>query len=376
MFLTQEQQSIAALAREFAESEIRPIVKDLERDKAVLKAVWQKMGPLGLTGIQFPEQWGGMGLDFVSYLLVIEELAKVSASVAVTLSVHTTVGIYPILLFGSPQQHAQYLPGLISGAQMAAFGLTEPNAGSDAANGLTRAELQGETYVINGSKIFITNAHLADVFVMTARSRKDVTGAKGLSAFIVEANTPGLHVEPGDEKLGLHGSDWGNLAFVDLKIPVSQRLGADGEGFKIFMSSLDAGRISIGAMALGIAEAALADSLQYAKERKQFGQALASFQAIQFKLADMATEAAAARHLVYHAGQLKDGGCAYTQEASMAKLYASETAMRAADAAVQIHGGYGYTKDFDVERYFRDAKSTELVEGTSQVQRLVIARSL
>lgn len=376
MLLTEEQKSIQALAKDFTEREVRPVAKALEKDRAVLWQVWQKMAETGLTGLQFPEEFGGMGTDYVSYLTVIEELAKVSASVSVTLSVHTTVGILPIFSYGSQAQKEQFMPKLTSGEKMAAFGLTEPDAGSDAGGGRTTADFVGGHYVLNGTKMFITNAHLAEVFVLTARSEKDKPGAKGLSAFILEKPTPGFSVEDGEPKMGIQGSDWGSMVLEDVVLPEENRLGKPGEGFKIFMNSLDSGRISIGAMALGIAEAALADSLKYAKERKQFGKAISDFQAIQFKLAEMAVEIEAARHLVYHAARLKDAGKPYSKEASMAKLFASEACFKAANEAVQIHGGYGYTKEFDVERYFRDAKSTEIVEGTSQIQRLVIARHL
>lgn len=376
VFLTEDQKSVQQLARDFAETAIRPVVKDIERDKQALWAVWQKMAEIGLTGLQFPEFYGGAGTDSTSYLLAIEELAKVSASVAVTLSVHTTVGILPIYNYGTEAQKQTYLPDLISGRKMAAFGLTEPNAGSDAGSGLSKAELVNGNYVLNGSKIFITNAHLADTFVITARTDKARPDHKGLSAFILEKGTPGFHVEEGDEKLGIQGSDWGNLVFEDVPLLAESLLGEREHGFKIFMNSLDAGRISIGAMSLGIAEASLADALRYSQQRKQFDQPLASFQAIQFKLANMAVDIEAARHLIYNAARLKDLGLSFSKEASMAKLWASEACMRAADQAVQIFGGYGYTKDFPVERYFRDAKCTELVEGTSQIQRLVIARHL
>lgn len=374
--LTDEQKSIRQVAKDFTESVIRPVANDLEHDKSLLHRVWLQMGEAGLTGLQFPEEYGGAGTDMVSYLLVIEEIAKASASVAVTLSVHTTVGILPIFNYGTEDQKQRYLPALIAGEKMAAFGLTEPNAGSDAGSGLTRAESVNGHYVVNGGKIFITNAHLADIFVLTARTNRNESGNKGMSAFVVEKGTPGFKVEYGGEKMGIQGSDWGELVFEDMKVPRENLLGEPEQGFKIFMNSLDAGRISIGAMSLGIAEACLADATKYAQERKQFGQPISNFQAIQFKLADMATEIEAARHLVYHAARLKDAGRPFAKEASMAKLWASEMCMRAADQAVQILGGYGYTKEFPVERYFRDAKCTELVEGTSQIQRLVIARHL
>ncbi len=376
MYLTEDQRSIQQLVRDFAQSEVKPVARQLEGDKNLLWKIWERMAKLGMTGLQFPETYGGMGTDSTSYLLAIEELAKASASVAVTLSVHTTVGILPIFNYGSEEQKQRYLPALLSGEKMAAFGLTEPNAGSDAGSGLTRAESVNGHYILNGSKIFITNAHLADVFVLTARTDKSQSDHRGLSAFILEKGAPGFTVSEGEGKLGIQGSDWGVLNFEDVPLSAGNLLGQPQQGFKIFMISLDAGRISIGAMALGIAEACLEDSVQYARQRKQFGKPIADFQAIQFKLADMATEIEAARHLVYNAARLKDAGKPFSLEASMAKLYASEAAMRAADQAVQIFGGYGYTKEFPVERYFRDAKSTELVEGTSQIQRLVIAKHL
>lgn len=371
-----DQRSIQQLARDFAQSELAPVASAIEKDPMAILPIWKRMGELGFTGLSFPEAYGGADLDNTSYLLVIEELAKVSASVAVTLSVHTTVGILPIFSYGNEDQKQRYLPKLISGEHIAAFGLTEPDAGSDAASGGTKAQLDGEHYVLNGSKIFITNAHLADVFVVTARTNMADKTAKGLTAFIIDKNTPGFSIDDGDEKLGIQGSDWGCLVFDNARVPVANRLGEEGQGFKIFMSSLDSGRISIGAMALGIAEACLTDSLKYAKERKQFNQPIADFQAIQFKLSDMATDIEAARHLVFHAARLKDAGMPYAKEASMAKLWSSEVSSKAANHAIQIFGGYGYTKDFPVERYWRDAKCTEIVEGTSEVQRLVIARHL
>lgn len=377
MFLSETQQSIQELAREFGQREILPVSKSLESgDLDTLKALWNKLAEAGLTGLPFPEEYGGAEVDALSYMLAIEELAKVSASFAITLSVHTSVGGLPILFYGTPEQKAKYLPELTSGRQVAAFGLTEPNAGSDAASGINKATRNGNGYVLNGSKIFITNAQIAGVFVVTGRTNPEIKGDKGLSAFIIERNQPGFSVEKGDEKLGIKGSDWGELYFADCHVPENQLLGPEGAGFKIFMECLDVGRISIGAISLGLAEACLEASVKYAKEREQFGKPLSDFQAIQFKLADMAMKIEAARALVYNAARLKDSGAPFSKEASMAKLFASEMCNFCAKEAVQIFGGYGYTKDFPVERYFRDAKVMELVEGTSQIQRLVIARQL
>jgi acyl-CoA dehydrogenase len=376
MLFTQDQLAVQALVKDWCHQKLLPYSKQLEKDKALLKEFWVELSELGLCGLQFPEEYGGAGLESTSYLLAIEEIAKISASLAVTLSVHTTVGILPIITYGTAAQKESYLPPMTAGRWIGAFGLTEPSAGSDAGQGKMSARREGDGYILNGEKIFITNAHLAQVFVMTARTHPEEKGPKGLSAFVLEKDTPGFTVQSGDEKLGLQGSDWGNLVCNGVYLPETQRLGAEQEGFKIFMNSLDQGRISIAALALGIAEAALEDSIRYVKERQQFGQTLSCFQATQFKLATMATEIEAARHLTYHAARLKEAGQPFSKEASMAKLYASETAMRCANEAVQLFGGYGYTTDFKVERYFRDAKSTEIVEGTSQIQRLVIAKSL
>lgn len=376
-FLNETQRSIRDLAQEFATQQISPVVKKLEEgDIELLKTLWAKLGEAGLTGLTFPEEYGGPELDTLSYMLAIEEIAKVSASLATTLSVHTSVGGLPILYYGTAEQKAKYLPKLISGEHIAAFGLTEPGSGSDAGAGSNQAHKVDGGYQLNGTKIFITNAQIAQVFIITGRTNPEIQSDKGLSAFIVERDTPGFHIHPGDEKMGLKGSDWGELQFDQCRIGQEQLLGQEGEGFKIFMRCLDVGRISIAAISLGLAEACLDASVQYAKERAQFGKPIANLQAIQFKLANMATTIEAARHLVYNAARLKDAGKPFGQEASMAKLYASQVCNQCAKEAVQIFGGYGYTKDFPVERYFRDAKVMELVEGTSQIQRLVIARHL
>jgi acyl-CoA dehydrogenase len=377
-FLDETQRSIQTLARDFAEGEITPVSKKLESgDLDTLKLLWGKLADAGLTGLTFPEQYGGPAVDTLSYMLAIEEIAKVSASLAVTLSVHTSVGGLPILYYGTEAQKEKYLPNIISGKTVAAFGLTEPGSGSDAGNGSNRADKQADgSFKMSGSKIFITNAQIADVFVVTARTDVNRPGDKGLSAFIMDRGLPGFSINKGDDKLGIIGSDWGELHFDNTPVALEQLLGEEFHGFKIFMRCLDVGRISIGAISLGLAEGCLEAATKYAKERKQFGKSISEFQAIQFKLADMATRIEAARSLVYHAARLKDAGHAFGKEASFAKLYASEACNFCATEAVQIFGGYGYTKDFPVERFFRDAKVMELVEGTSEIQRLVISRHL
>ena len=377
MFLTQEQESIRELARDFVERELKPDSKQLETgDLDVLKSLWAKMAETGLTGLPFPEEFGGAAVDSLSYFLVLEEIARVSAALATSLSVHVSLSGLPILYYGTDAQKQQYLPDLVAGRQIGAFALTEPNAGSDAGAGLTSAVKQDGHYVLNGSKLFITNALIGSVFVTTARTSADVAGPKGLSAFLIDRDTPGMTITKGDEKMGLLGGDWGELHFDNCKIAESQRLSDEGQGFKLFMRSLNIGRISIGAISLGLAQACLDASVQYAKQREQFGKPIADFQAIQFKLADMALKIEAARNLVYNAARLKEAGKDFALEASMAKLFASEISNECAKEAVQIFGGYGYTKDFPVERYFRDARVMTLFEGTSQIQRTIIARSI
>ncbi len=377
MFLTEEQESIRALGREFVERELKPVVKTLETgDVDTLKLLWAKMAEMGLTGLPFPEEYGGAAVDSLSYFLVLEEIAKVSSALATSLSVHVSLTGLPILYYGTEAQKQKYLPDLVAGRKIGAFALTEPNAGSDAGAGLTRADRDGTAYVLNGTKLFITNALIAEVFVATGRTDANTPGPKGLSAFIIDRDTPGMSIQKGDDKMGLLGSDWGELVFEDCRVADSQRLSDEGQGFKLFMKSLNIGRISIASISLGLAEACLEAAVQYARERQQFGKPIAEFQAIQFKLADMALKVEAARNLVYNAARLKEAGADFALEASMAKLYASEIANQCAAEAVQIFGGYGYTKDFPVERYFRDARVMSLFEGTSQIQRTVIARRI
>jgi alkylation response protein AidB-like acyl-CoA dehydrogenase len=373
--LTEEQRMIRDMVREFAVDKVEPRAAEIDRNNRFPTETFAEMAELGLMGLPVSEEYGGGGADYLAYAIAIEELARVCASTALGLAAHTSLVCMPIFLFGTEAQKQKYLPDLVSGAALGAYGLTEPNAGSDAGGTQTTGVKQGDHYVVNGAKIFITNANYASTFIATAVTGPG-EGTRGISALIFPKNTPGFSLGGKDEKLGMRGSDWGTLQFDNAEIPIENRLGAEGEGFKYFMQTLDNGRISIGALAVGIAQGALDKALRYAKERRQFGKAIAEFQAIQFMLADMAMEIEAARLLVYNAARLKLAGRPFTREASMAKLFSSEVAMRATNHAIQIHGGYGYTKDFPVERYLRDAKLCEIGEGTSEIQRTVIARSL
>ncbi|WP_458411639.1 acyl-CoA dehydrogenase [Schinkia sp. CFF1] len=372
---TEEQEMMRKMVRDFAQTEIAPFVEKMDVYSEFPREILTKMAELGLMGITIPEQYGGAGMDFISYIIAINEISRVSATVGVILSVHTSVGTNPILYFGTEAQKQKYVPKLAGGEYLGAFALTEPNAGSDAAGLKTRAVKDGEFYILNGSKIFITNGGEADTYIAFAITDPE-KGSKGISAFIVEKDTPGLIIGKNEHKMGLHGSRTVQLTFEDCKVPAENLLGAEGEGFKVAMSNLEYGRIGIGAQSLGIAEAALEAAAQYAKERKQFGKPIALQQGIGFKLADMATAVEAAKLLVYRAAHLKTQGIPCGQEASMAKLFASRTAMEVAIEAIQVFGGYGYTKEYPVERYFRDAKICEIYEGTSEIQRMVISRKL
>ncbi len=376
--LSEEQRDIQMMVREFVQKEVLPVSKALEGgDLATLKQLWGRMAELGLTALPFAEADGGAGLNSYCYFLALSEIAKVSAALATALSVHVSLVGMPLVQEANDEQKQRYMAGIISGQTIGAFALTEANAGSDAGAGLCKAEKNADgDYVLNGTKLFITNALLADVFLVTARTSADEKGSKGLTAFIIDKDTPGFTIHKGDEKMGLTGSDWGELAFDDCVIPAANQFGKEGQGFKLFMNSLNIGRIGIAAVSLGIASACLEAALKYSNEREQFGNKLHSFQAIAFKLANMATEIEAAKLLIASAARLKDAGQNHVKEASMAKLYASELANRAANEAVQIHGGYGYTKDFPVERYFRDARVMTLFEGTSEIQHIVIAKQL
>ena len=369
---TEEQEMLRDMVRDFAKKEIEPFIERMEEGQFP-REILKKMGDLGLMGTTTPESLGGSEMDFTSYIIAINELSKVSAVIGVILSVHTSVGTNPILYFGNEAQKQKYVPKLASGEHLGAFCLTEPNAGSDAAALKTRAVKDGDNYVINGSKVFITNGGEADVYIVFASTDLE-KGSRGISAFIVEKGTPGLIIGKDEHKMGLHGSRTVQLTFENMVVPATNLLGVEGEGFKIAMANLDVGRIGIAAQALGTAEAALEAAINYAKERVQFGKPIAANQGVGFKLADMATAVEAARLLVYRAADLRSKGLPCGKEASMAKLFASKTAMDVAIDAVQIFGGYGYTKDYPVERYFRDAKVMEIYEGTSEIQRLVISK--
>lgn len=371
---TEEQEMMRKMVRDFAAIEVAPFIEKMEKGEFP-REILRKMGGLGLMGIPVPEQYGGAEMDFTSYIIAINELSKVSATMGVILSVHTSVGTNPILYFGTEEQKQKYVPKLAAGEYLGAFCLTEPSAGSDAASMKSRAVRDGGHYVINGSKVFITNGGEADVYIVFAKTTPEL-GAKGVSAFIVEKNTPGLVIGKDEKKMGLHGSRTVQLTFEDMRVPAENLLGAEGEGFKIAMANLDAGRIGIAAQALGIAEAALSAATEYAKGRHQFGKPIAAQQGIGFKLADMATNVEAARLLVYRAADLRGQGLKCGMEASMAKLFATRTAVEVATEAIQVFGGYGYTEDYPVERYFRDAKVTEIYEGTSEIQRIVISKHL
>ncbi|MEL4023969.1 acyl-CoA dehydrogenase [Lysinibacillus endophyticus] len=370
---SEEQVMVQNMVRQFAETEIAPFVEKMEEGEFP-REILKKMGELGLMGMTTPESLGGAGMDFTSYIIAINEISKISATVGVILSVHTSVGTNPILYFGTEEQKQKYVPKLASGEYLGAFCLTEPEAGSDAGALKTRAVKKDDHYVLNGSKVFITNGGEADVYIVFASTSPE-KGSKGISAFIVEKNTPGLVIGKNEHKMGLHGSKTVQLTFENMKVPAENLLGTEDAGFKIALANLNAGRIGIAAQALGIAEAALNAATKYAKERVQFGKPIVANQGVGFKLADMATSVEAARLLVYRAADMQSRGIPITKEASMAKLFASRTAVEVSTEAVQIFGGYGYTKDYPVERYFRDAKVTEIYEGTSEIQKIVISKA-
>jgi alkylation response protein AidB-like acyl-CoA dehydrogenase len=373
--LTDEQQMIQSLARDFAEQEVKPIAGECDREARFPHATVKRMGELGLMGMVIPEKLGGSGADVLSYVLALEEVAVACASHAVVMSVNNSLVCDSTWRWGSPEQHERFLVPLASGKALGCFALTEPQAGSDATNQATLARRAGEHYVLNGRKVFVTNgreATVALVFAQTDLAR----GHRGISAFLVEKGTPGFLVPKVEDKLGLRASDTAEFVFEECRVAVANRLGDEGEGFKIAMKGLDGGRIGIAAQAVGIARAALEASVAYARERKSFGVPIGQHQQIQWMLADMATAVDAARLLTWQAATLKDRGQPYGTASAMAKLFASEIAMRVATDGVQVHGGYGYVKDYPVERFFRDAKITQIYEGTSQIQRLVIARAV
>src|SRR5690242_18308076 len=395
LYFSEQHIAVRDMVREFARDEVAPVAAELD---AAAKFPWEnvkRMGELGLLGVPWPEELGGAGLDITSYLIAIHEMAKVDASHAITISAHTTLGTSPIVNFGTKAQKERYVPLLASGHVLGGFGLTEPQAGSDAAGTRSTAVRKNDHYVLNGSKIFITHGGVGEIFVVTAVTDPSL-GTKGISSFILTKETtdldaaravgighePSLPVMRGfrsgkkEDKLGWRASDTRELHFEDVEVPIENRLGEEGMGFINFMKTLDSGRIGIAALSLGIAEGAFEQARKYASVRKQFGRAIASFQGVQFQLSDLGTEIEAGRHLVFHAAWLAQHGRPYSKEAAMAKLYCSELAMRATIKAVQIHGGYGYTKDYPVERMMRDAKICEIGEGTSEIQRIVIARHL
>lgn len=373
--LNEEQEMFRRVVREFAEKEVAPRAAETDETGQFPWPVVEKMAVLGLMGLPIPEEYGGAGADTLSFAIAVEEIARACGSTAITLAAHVSLACKPLLLFGSEAQKQKYLVPLAQGRWLGAFGLTEPGAGSDAGACKTTAYLDGDEWVINGQKCFITNGSIADVVLIAAVTDKSA-GTRGISNFIVPKGTPGFRPGRDEVKMGLRGSVTSELFFEDCRVPADHILGEPGQGFKQFLTTLDEGRISIGAMALGLAQAAFEASVRYSKERVQFGQPIAKFQAIQWMLADTATELDAARLLVYRAAWLKDQGREFVKEAAMAKLFASEVAERACYRAIQIHGGYGYMREYGVERLYRDQRLCAIGEGTSEIQRLVIARQV
>ena len=375
--LTEEQNLIRDMVRSFAETEVAPSARERDEEERFDRALmYDRLGELGLTGIVFPEEYGGAGADYISYAIAVEELSRVCGSTGVTLSAHLSLCANPIYMFGTEAQKQKFLVPLAKGEKLGAFGLTEPSAGSDAGGTKTTATRDGNDWILNGSKIFITNAGEAETYVVLARSDKSAEKHRGISAYIVEKGTPGFSFGKKEAKMGIRSSPTMELVFENCRIPGDNLLGQEGQGFKVAMKTLDGGRIGIAAQALGIAQGALDAALAYTKEREQFNKPIAAFQGVSFQLADMATQIEAARLLIYNAAYRASAGLSYSQESAMAKLFASETAMRVTTQSVQLHGGYGYTREFPVERMMRDAKITEIYEGTSEVQRVVIGAAL
>ncbi len=376
LHLTEDQKLMRDMVRRLVQNEIAPRAAYYDRTHEYPWENIKKMSELGLMGVPIPEEWGGAGCDFLSYIITIEEISRACASTGVILAVHTSVGTMPILLFGTEEQKKKYIPRLASGEIIGAFALTEPGAGSDAASLTTSARLDGAHYVVNGSKIFISNGGAAGVYITFVRTEPGSKGYQGITCLIVEKDTPGFYIGKREEKMGLHADHTTELIFENARVPRENVLGMEGDGFRVAMALLDGGRIGIGAQGLGIAQGAFDVALEYARQRKQFGRPIIEQQAVGFMLADMATRIDAARALVYRAARLKDMGLPHAKEASMAKMYATDTAMEVTTNAVQILGGYGYCKDYPVERMMRDAKVTQIYEGTNQIQRLVIAKNL
>ena len=382
--LSKKHEMARSLFKEFAENEVKPLAQEVDETEKFPRATVDKMAKYGFLGIPVPKELGGQGCDILTYVMCVEELSKVCGTTGVIVSAHTSLCVDPILTFGTPEQKAKYVPDLASGKKLGAFGLTEPMAGTDAQGQQTKAVLDGDEWVLNGSKCFITNGKEADVYIViavTGKVEKRGRTMKEISAFIVEKGTPGFTFGVKEKKMGIRGSSTYELIFTDCRIPKENLLGKQGKGFNIAMHTLDGGRIGIAAQALGLAEGALETTIAYVKERKQFGRSIAQFQNTQFQLADMATKVKAAQLMVYRAALKKDeyqagAKVSYSVEAAMAKLYAAEVAMEVTTKCVQLHGGYGYIREYDVERMMRDAKITEIYEGTSEVQRMVISGAL
>jgi butyryl-CoA dehydrogenase len=373
--LADEHEMIRKMVRDFAKNEVEPSAAQRDEEQHFDRAIFDQIADLGLTGIPWPEEYGGIGSDYLAYCIAVEELSRVDASVGVMLSAHTSLAGWPVYKFGTEEQKQKYLRPMAEGKKIGAYGLTEPGSGSDASGMKTTARLEGDHYVLNGSKIFITNGGAAEIYVMFAAT-DPAQKAKGVTAFIVESDFPGFSVGKKEDKMGIRSSPTTEIIFEECKVPVENVLGKVGEGFKIAMMTLDGGRNGIAAQALGIAQGALDAATAYAKERVQFGKPIAAQQGIGFKLADMATSVEAARLLTYQAAWLESQGLPYGKESAMSKLFAGDTAMKVTTEAVQIFGGYGYTKEYPVERYMRDAKITQIYEGTQEIQRLVISRML
>ena len=373
--LSKEQEMARGLFRQFAETEAKPLAQEIDETERFPIETVKKMQKYGFMGIPFAKEYGGQGCDSLTYAICVEELSRVCGTTGVIVSAHTSLGAEPINKFGTPEQKEKYLIPLAKGEKLGAFGLTEPGAGTDAAGQQTKAVLEGNHYVLNGSKIFITNGGQADIYIIVAMTDKS-KGTKGISAFIVEKDFPGFSIGTKEKKMGIRGSSTTELIFENCIVPKENLLGQEGKGFGIAMTTLDGGRIGIAAQALGLAQGAFDETVAYVKERKQFGRSIAKFQNTQFQLADMKTKIEAARLLVYNAAKAKDTKKRFSVEAAMAKLYAAEVAMEVTTKCVQLHGGYGYTREYPVERMMRDAKITEIYEGTSEVQRMVISGDL
>ncbi|MBE7104043.1 MULTISPECIES: acyl-CoA dehydrogenase AcdA [Bacillus cereus group] len=373
--LSEEHEMIRKMVRDFARNEVAPTAAERDEEERFDRALFDQMAELGLTGIPWPEEYGGIGSDYLAYVIAVEELSRVCASTGVTLSAHTSLAGWPIFKFGTEEQKQKFLRPMAEGKKIGAYGLTEPSSGSDAGGMRTTAKRDGDHYILNGSKIFITNGGIADIYVVFALTDPE-SKQRGTSAFIVESDTLGFSVGKKESKLGIRSSPTTEIMFEDCRIPVENLLGEEGQGFKVAMQTLDGGRNGIAAQAVGIAQSALDASVEYARERHQFGKPIAAQQGIGFKLADMATDVEAARLLTYQAAWLESEGLPYGKESAMSKVFAGDTAMKVTTEAVQVFGGYGYTKDYPVERYMRDAKITQIYEGTQEIQRLVISRML